>query len=50
MSKTFVFTAKSSSIVITISAENVDDALAEIAEYFDDNATEDLRCEDENGD
>lgn len=49
MSKTFVFYAKNSSIIVSISADNQDDALAEIREYFDDNGTEDLRSESEEG-
>lgn len=44
--KTFVFTAKNSSICVTISADNKEDALQEIQEYFDDYGTEDLRLEE----
>lgn len=47
MSKTFFFTAKNSSICVTISAENEDDALMEIQEYFDENGVNDLRNESE---
>jgi len=47
MSKTFLFAAKNSSICVTISADNEDDALAEIGEYFDNHGTSDLRLESE---
>lgn len=43
MSTTFIFTAKNSSITIIISAENEEDAKAEIGEYFDDYGTEYLK-------
>ena len=45
MSKTFLFVAKNSSICVTISADNEEDALQEIQEYFDDDGVDDLKLE-----
>lgn len=47
MSKTFVFAAKNSSICVTISGDNEDDALADIDDYFNDHGVTDLRLESE---
>lgn len=46
MSTLFIFAARNSSIIVTISADNEEDAKAEISEYFDNYGTEDLRFEE----
>jgi phosphotransferase system HPr-like phosphotransfer protein len=45
--KNYLFIAKNSSIRVCITAENENDALMEIMEYFDKNGISDLRLEEE---
>jgi phosphotransferase system HPr-like phosphotransfer protein len=42
-----IWITKNSGITVCITAENENDALMEIMEYFDENGTSDLRLEEE---